>query len=76
MNDFFNYCLTTHPNLHSNLEKHFREHSYQNYSPSEFTLGIYLLLNLQKVFPECKEVILYESELIHGRTDYGTADYV
>lgn len=76
MNNFILFCKNNYPNLHARLEKRFQVYQYLFRSPSEQTLGFYLYFHLKEFFPECKEIILYESPLIGNRSDYGTADFI
>lgn len=74
-NKFILYCRTIQPESQESIKRFFEGVVGFPYD-KELLLQAYLFLNIKKIFPFCKELLLFEKSPVRDYTDLGKCDFV
>lgn len=75
LNKFILYCRKIQPQSQDNIKRFFEGVVGFPYD-KELLLQSYLFLNIKKLFPFCKELLLFEKSPVGDYTDLGKCDFV
>lgn len=75
IDSFISYCQKIQPEDQEDIRRLFEGVICFPYD-DEFLLQAYLFFNIHKVFPSCKQILLWEKAPISDRTDLGKCDFV
>lgn len=72
---FMKYCKSVQPEAHTDIQRFFEGVICFPYD-NELLLQSYLYLNIHHVFPDCRELLLFEKPPYGGYTNKGKCDFV
>ncbi|MBW4561211.1 MAG: hypothetical protein KME32_08625 [Mojavia pulchra JT2-VF2] len=75
LHKFVSYCKRIQPQTQEDIKKFFEGVIAFPYD-KELLLQAYLFLNIQKFFPSCTELLLFEKSPIADYTDLGKCDFL